>query len=266
MTMSSTQVLTQTQHLHEPVIGKPVDLSGCAPDDRTSRASRLRLVQEVEKPGILRTRPYRTTKSHLVKRTLDYLLGIPLFLLSLPILAFFVGWIKIVSPGPAIFVQARDGRGGKRIGVLKLRTMYLDSEALLQRHLAENPLARAEWHRYYKLRNDPRVLPGIGRLLRKTSLDELPQLWNVLRGEMTLVGPRPFPDYHLINFPVEFLAFRHSVLPGMTGLWQVRGRSNGGLKVQKKLDSYYIRNWSVWMDFAILYNTFWVVLKGKGAY
>jgi lipopolysaccharide/colanic/teichoic acid biosynthesis glycosyltransferase len=119
---------------------------------------------------------------------------------------------------------------------------------------------------YFKLKNDPRILKGVGFLLRKSSLDELPQLWNVVLGEMSLVGPRPFPHYHLEQFSQEFRNLRRSVIPGMTGLWQVLARSDGNLETQEKLDTYYIRNWSIWLDLSLLGRTALVVLTGKGAY
>ncbi len=106
----------------------------------------------------------------------------------------------------------------------------------------------------------------MGHILRKTSLDELPQLWNVLKGEMSLVGPRPFPAYHLESFDGEFRRLRRRVLPGMTGLWQVSERSNGDLRVQRSLDTYYIRNWSVWQDIYLLVATLRAVLLSRGAY
>lgn len=205
-------------------------------------------------------------RNRVLKRVLDYALGIPLFLVSVPLIMLVALWIRRVSPGPAFFAQEREGLGGRVIRVWKLRTMHPDAERRLERYLAENGEARAEWERYFKLRHDPRVLPGIGHFLRKTSLDELPQLWNVLRGEMSLVGPRPFPRYHLEAFPDEFRELRRRVRPGMTGLWQVAARSEGDLEVQQALDTYYIRNWSIWLDFYILARTAWVVLFGKGAY
>lgn len=214
---------------------------------------------EIQKNLLLR-------RNRWVKRFMDYFMGVPLFVLSIPILTLFAVWIMIASPGNPFYCQVREGRGGKKIKVWKLRTMYLDAEKLLQEHLAANPSARKEWNTFFKLKNDPRILKGIGTILRKTSLDELPQLWNVLRGEMSLVGPRPFPHYHLEQFNEDFRKIRRSVIPGMTGLWQVSARSDGDLAVQEKLDTYYIRNWSPWLDLSLLGRTILIVLTGKGAY
>ena len=205
-------------------------------------------------------------RNHVLKRLMDQCVAFPLFLTSLPLMALAAIWIKLMSPGPLFYRQMREGFDGRRIAVWKLRTMYVESERLFEEWLESHPEDRTQWHQYFKLRRDPRVLPGIGRLLRRTSLDELPQLWNILRGEMSLVGPRPFPDYHLDQFPPDFRALRTRVLPGLTGLWQVSARSDGDVKVQQALDTYYIRNWSPWLDLYILARTVAAVLFARGAY
>jgi Undecaprenyl-phosphate galactose phosphotransferase WbaP len=201
-----------------------------------------------------------------LKRTVDFGLAILLGLAAVPVLTIAAVWIKLVSRGPAFYYQVRGGKSGGLIRVWKLRTMHVNADHLLSDHLLEFPKAREEWHRYFKLKQDPRILPGIGHLLRRTSLDELPQLWNVLRGEMSLVGPRPFPEYHLAQFQPEFRNLRAKVTPGLTGLWQVTARSNGDLKTQEELDTYYIRNWSPWLDLYILACTVRAVLWPRGAY
>jgi Undecaprenyl-phosphate galactose phosphotransferase WbaP len=201
-----------------------------------------------------------------LKRGLDLALCAVLGLVAAPLVALAALLIKRVNPGPAFYAQDREGEGGSTIRVHKLRTMYLNADALLREHLEHNPAAREEWRRHFKLKNDPRVLPVVGHLLRRTSLDELPQLWNVLRGEMSLVGPRPFPFYHLDQFDGDFRRLRGQVPPGLTGLWQVEARSDGDLAVQEKLDTYYIRNWSLWLDAYILARTVRAVLARSGAY
>jgi Undecaprenyl-phosphate galactose phosphotransferase WbaP len=201
-----------------------------------------------------------------LKRAMDLALAVVLGIAAAPILAAAALWIKAVSRGPVFFYQRRGGEAGRAIRVWKLRTMRSDAESVLSAHLVEFPAAREEWQRYFKLKHDPRILPGIGHLLRRTSLDELPQLWNVLRGEMSLVGPRPFPEYHLAQFQPDFRNLRARVTPGLTGLWQVSARSNGDLKTQEALDTYYIRNWSPWLDLHILARTVRAVIFSDGAY
>jgi len=206
-------------------------------------------------------------RNWMLKRTLDYLLGVPMFIASLPLLAVFGLWIKLVSPtGPVLFRQPRVGFGGKTFSIWKLRTMHPDADERLATHLQNDPEKLDQWKKFHKLKDDPRVLPGVGKLLRRTSLDELPQLWNVLTGEMSLVGPRPFPHYHLESFSPRFRTVRRSVLPGVTGLWQVSGRSEGDVSVQQVMDTYYIRNWSTWLDIYLLARTIGAVLLGRGAY
>ena len=200
------------------------------------------------------------------KRFMDQALALPLFLLALPVMAAAAVWIRLSSRGPVFYRQVREGFAGRRIAVWKLRTMYLDGDRLLEQWFEKHPEDQLRWQRYFKLRKDPRVLPGIGRFLRRTSLDELPQLWSVLQGHMSLVGPRPLPDYHLEHFPPEFRSLRTRVLPGLSGLWQISARGDGDLKVQQALDTYYIRNWSPWLDLYILARTVVAVLLARGAY
>jgi lipopolysaccharide/colanic/teichoic acid biosynthesis glycosyltransferase len=205
-------------------------------------------------------------RGQVLKRILDFAIAAPMALLSAPFVGICALWIKVVSPGPAFFLQEREGKAGKRIVIYKLRTMHQDAERLLLRYLETNCDERANWLRHYKLKKDPRVIRGIGWFLRRYSLDELPQLWNVLRGDMSLVGPRPFPEYHLNSFPPSFRALRASVMPGVTGLWQVSTRSDGDLNVQEAEDTYYIRNWSLWLDIYILMRTVQTVIMPNAAY
>ncbi len=204
--------------------------------------------------------------NRLLKRLIDYTIAVPAFIISLPFILLAAIWIKLVSPGPVLFRQEREGPNGRRINMLKLRTMHVDAERLLAQYLDSNPEEKLNWLRFFKLKKDPRVLPHIGYFLRRYSLDELPQLWNVLRGDMSLVGPRPFPYYHLDQFPATFRNLRSSVMPGITGLWQVTARSDGDLKVQEVQETYYIRNWSPWLDSYILLKTIHTVISAKGAY
>ncbi len=200
------------------------------------------------------------------KRAVDIAGALILGLLTLPLLAAAATWIRLASRGSVIYCQEREGEGGRSLWMPKLRTMHASAEALLMRVLSSSAQARTEWSRHFKLRKDPRILPGVGPFLRRTSLDELPQLWSVLKGDMSLVGPRPFPRYHLESFGPRFRALRNRVKPGLTGLWQVSDRAEGDLGVQEALDTYYIRNWSLWLDLYILARTVRAVLFPRGAY
>jgi lipopolysaccharide/colanic/teichoic acid biosynthesis glycosyltransferase len=202
----------------------------------------------------------------LLKRALDVTLGTAALVLALPLIVLGAVAVRLVGRGPAFFSQEREGYLGVSIRIWKLRTMYVDAERRLADHLQRDPKARREWESKYKLSHDPRVLPLVGSLLRRFSIDELPQLWHVVRGEMSLVGPRPFPAYHLERFPHGFRLLRQRLRPGITGLWQVMVRSDGGLEEQQAYDTFYIRNWSLWMDLYVLARTMTAVFGGRGAY
>ncbi len=247
------------QDLNFPRVIVIPDLAGMASLWVTARDLGGCLGLEIKKNLLIR-------RNHALKRLMDQAIALPLFLASLPIMGLAAIWIKLTSTGPVFYRQMREGFDGCRIPVWKLRTMHLDGDRMLEKWLETHPDDRAHWRRYFKLRHDPRVLPVIGHWLRRTSFDELPQLWSILKGEMSLVGPRPFPDYHLEQFPPEFRTLRTRVLPGLTGLWQVSARSDGDVKVQEALDTYYIRNWSPWLDLYILARTVAAVLLARGAY
>jgi Undecaprenyl-phosphate galactose phosphotransferase WbaP len=201
----------------------------------------------------------------VIKRALDIAGAAAGLVVTAPVLLAAALLVKVSSRGPVLFRQQREGLEGKPFELLKLRTMYVDAEDRLQRHLAAAPHARSEWERGFKLARDPRIVPFVGWVLRRSSIDELPQLWNILRGHMSLVGPRPFPEYHLAGFGPSFRALRRRVRPGLSGYWQVTIRSNGSLREQEEYDTYYIRNWSLWLDAYILARTFLAVATGRGA-
>jgi Undecaprenyl-phosphate galactose phosphotransferase WbaP len=200
----------------------------------------------------------------LVKRAIELLILVLVSAIVIPLVLVLAAGVAIESPGPVLFRQQRVGRNGRGFEILKFRTMHLGAEERLLAHLASSPEAEQEWRRHQKLRNDPR-LTRVGRFLRRYSLDELPQLWNILRGEMSLVGPRAITAQELCLYRDRAHLYT-SVLPGLSGLWQVSGRSYLSYEDRVRLDAYYVRNWSVWLDLAILAKTPLTVLGARGAY
>jgi Undecaprenyl-phosphate galactose phosphotransferase WbaP len=196
------------------------------------------------------------------------ILDIALILFAAPyiILTFLVIaiLIKLDSPGPVFFRQRRIGRFGRKFHIYKFRTMFQNADQVLQNYLDNSPALKAEWLATHKLKQDPRVT-RLGAILRKTSLDELPQLWNILIGEMSLIGPRPIVDAEVEKYGKCFDLYIQ-VRPGLTGLWQVSGRNNTTYERRVELDEYYIRNRSLKLDLQILWKTVFVVLRKDGAY
>ncbi len=203
--------------------------------------------------------------SNYIKTIFDYILTLIGTVLISPLLLYVAYRIKKEDPGPVFFAHMRIGKNGKPFPCYKFRSMVLNSQEMLQKYLAENSAAREEWERDFKLKEDPRVTP-IGKVLRRTSLDELPQIFNVLRGEMSLVGPRPVIQEELDKYYGETAKLYYTVKPGITGLWQVSGRSDLGYNERVALDAVYIQNRSIIGDILILWKTIGVVLMKKGAY
>lgn len=198
------------------------------------------------------------------KLLVDRIGGAILLVIAAPLLLACVALVRITSPGPALFRQRRIGHRGREFTMFKLRTMQMDADARLA-ELLRDPEAAAEWRAFGRLRDDPRLTPP-GRFLRQSSLDELPQLLNVVIGDMSLVGPRPLEAGYAAPLPAAERAAREAVLPGMTGLWQVSGRSDLDIAAIGRIDSEYVRSWSLWSDIVILLRTPAAVLGRRGAY
>jgi lipopolysaccharide/colanic/teichoic acid biosynthesis glycosyltransferase len=199
------------------------------------------------------------------KRIIDLLLLAVLALPSLVVVATFATLTRLFRGGPALYKQTRIGYQGRLIEVWKLRTMEEGADEILAEHLEQCQEARQEWEQFFKLRKDPRIIPYLGSFLRRSSLDELPQLFNVWRGEMSFVGPRPLPHYHYQAFDPDFQALRQSVPPGLTGLWQISERSDGDMASHQRWDSRYIEQFSLLNDLKIIAQTPLVVLWCRGA-
>jgi Undecaprenyl-phosphate galactose phosphotransferase WbaP len=214
--------------------------------------------------GLVSTQRLNSRLNLVQKRFLDLAITIVGGLVILPLLLLIALAVKIDSRGPALYRHKRLGRGGKPFMAVKFRSMVQDADAKLKRYLDANPQARLEWEAGYKLKDDPRVT-RVGRFLRRTSIDEFPQLINVLKGEMSLVGPRPIVEAEIAKYGPAYTRFSR-LTPGMTGLWQVSGRSDTGYDERVALDSYYCQSWSIWLDIYILARTAGVIFHGKGAY
>ncbi len=199
-----------------------------------------------------------------VKRLMDIVLGSLALLAGSPLLLAIMLAIKLTSNGPIFYRQLRVGRNGEKIKALKFRTMVVNADAILKDYLAANPAAELEWQRDHKLKNDPRV-NNVGKWLRRFSLDELPQLWNVIAGQMSLVGPRPIVESEIEKYGRGYELYSR-VRPGITGLWQVSGRNNTTYDERVSFDEYYVRNWSGWLDAYLLVCTIKAVLTADGAY
>lgn len=202
--------------------------------------------------------------NRLLKRLFDICATIVGGILISPILLIIAIWVYHDSPGPVIFKHRRVGKGGKEFNCYKFRSMCVNSKEVLEHLLATDPAAKAEWDKEFKLKDDPRITKS-GAFLRKTSLDELPQLWNVLKGEMSLVGPRPIVRNEMVKYG-RYIKEYKMVRPGITGIWQTSGRSDIDYPERVQMDNWYVHNWSVWLDLVLLWRTIGVVTAGEGAY
>ncbi|WP_321272463.1 undecaprenyl-phosphate galactose phosphotransferase WbaP [Alcaligenes faecalis] len=201
--------------------------------------------------------------SRIIKRSFDILVSTLLLILLSPVF-IALSYLIRKDGGKAVYGHERVGQGGKKFKCLKFRSMVSNSQEVLAHLLATDAAARAEWEQDFKLKNDPRITK-IGHFLRRSSLDELPQLWNVLKGEMSLVGPRPVVEEEVLRYR-ENKDYYLLAKPGMTGLWQVSGRNDVDYDKRVYFDAWYVKNWSLWHDICILYKTVAVVLKRDGAY
>ena len=204
-------------------------------------------------------------KNRIIKRIFDIVLSLIICIpVTIIIICCYI-WIKLDSKGPAFFNARRIGKNGKEFTCYKFRSMYMNSDKILASYLAENSEAEVEWNEFQKLHGyDPRVT-NAGKIMRRTSLDELPQIFNILKGEMSLVGPRPYLPRET-EFMGEYKQIITTIVPGITGYWQVNGRSDVTFEERLKMDNWYIRNWSIWIDMVLLVKTFKIVISKKGAY
>lgn len=206
----------------------------------------------------------RSVRARIVKRVIDLMGSVIGGAFILPMLLLVMLAIRLDSPGPVIYPARRLGRDGEPFNCFKFRSMHQDAEAKLKQLLDSDPALRAEFEATHKLKIDPRTT-RVGNFLRRTSLDELPQLANVILGTMSLVGPRPIVEAEVVKYGEIYTAYKQ-VRPGMTGYWQANGRSDTSYDERVGMDSFYVTNWTPWLDMVILLQTVRVVLMGKGAY
>ncbi len=239
------------------------------------------LVPDIEGIGLLNTElvplfegdlPLLYVKNNLkdpinifIKNLFDLTLALLILPVIFPMLIILSLIIKIDSRGPVLFTQKRVGRGGEEFTLYKFRTMFLEADKILQEHLQRNPDLATEFYSYCKLKEDPRVT-RVGKVLRKCSFDELPQIFNILKGDMSFVGPRPAFRHEIEQYYGDSAHSYIEVKPGITGLWQVSGRNKLTMKDRARLEGFYVTNWSLWFDIVILLKTIKVVLKREGAY
>ncbi len=203
--------------------------------------------------------------NRILKRGFDLAASLAGLIVNLPLFLLVAVGIKLDSRGPVLFVQERFGKDGKKFKLIKFRTMYTDADERLKEHLGQNPEQQKEWEQYKKLKSgDPRITP-FGRFLRRLSLDEVPQLYNVFKGDMSVVGPRPYLPREKEDIE-KYASIIFRVKSGLTGLWQIKGRNELSFKTRLKLDEFYVRNWSFLLDITIILKTFGAVVRGKGAY
>ena len=208
--------------------------------------------------------PRRLTASErAIKRGIDIVGALTLLTLMAPLYLFIMLCVRVSMGSPIHFGQVRLGEKGRRFRFYKFRSMVHDSEAVLDEFLSRNDMARTEWDTFQKLEKDPRIT-WVGRVIRKLSLDELPQIWNVLKGDMSLVGPRPCMERQRSLYGREWDSYC-AVRPGLTGLWQVSGRNRLPYAKRVELDAQYVQNWSLWLDLSILARTVTVVITGDGS-
>jgi lipopolysaccharide/colanic/teichoic acid biosynthesis glycosyltransferase len=241
-------------------------ISGCFRTALAAPDSKRRPTLFASEPSVTHPLRHAATPQFApaIKRTLDVIVALTTALFLFPALSAICLAVVLSSPGPILYGQLRIGKGGCPFTAWKFRSMHPDADELLEDHLENDPVLLEEWLRDHKLKRDPRVTP-VGRFLRKSSLDELPQLWNVFVGDMSLVGPRPIVSAEVGKYGESF-SYYTSVPPGITGLWQISGRNNTTYQERVTIDTYYARNWSIWLDGYILCRTVKTVILREGAY